>query len=105
MEAHWQRAFITGDRAYLETPLTPDYVSVGRNGAVHTRDMILAAASNYALAHWHPDTAASPDPHMIVRIEGTTAVITFHVSGQRSVDVFYYADRRWQRGTHGTRTQ
>ncbi len=95
IEAHWQRAFLTGDQAYLGSLLTPDYVSVGTNGAQHTRDMILAAARNYALAHPHADAAPSPDPHMIVRIEGTTGIVTFSVGGQRSVDVFYYADGHW----------
>lgn len=95
VEQHWQLAFTTGNEVYLDTLLAPDYVSVGTNGAPHTRDMILTASRNYALAHPHPDAAASPDPHMTVRIEGTTGVVTFDVAGQRSVDVFYYADGRW----------
>lgn len=95
IEAHWQHAFVTGDRAYLETLLSPDYVSVGTNGTPHTREMILTAASNYAVAHPRSEAASSPDPHMFVRIEGTTGIVTFDVGGQRSVDVFYYADGRW----------
>lgn len=95
IEAHWQRAFLSGDQAYLNALLSPDYVSVGTNGAAHTRDMILAAAHNYAQAHPHAAAAPSPDPHMVVRIEGTTGIVTFEVGGQRSVDVFYYASGHW----------
>lgn len=95
IEAHWQRAFLTGDQAYLDALLTPDYVSVGTNGAPHTREMILTAAHNYALAHPHADATLSPDPHMVVRIEGTTGIVTFDVGGQRSVDVFYFSNGRW----------
>ena len=95
VEQHWQRAFTTGDQTYLGALLAPDYVSVGTNGAPHTREMILTASRNYALAHPHPDASASPDPHMAVRIEGTTGIATFDIAGERSVDVFYYESGRW----------
>ena len=79
----------------MESLLATDYVSVGTDGAPHTREMILTAARNYAVAHPHADAAPSPDPHMVVRIKGTTGIVTFDVGGQRSVDVFYYENGRW----------
>ena len=69
VEAHWNRAFVSGDEAYLKTLLASDYISVGTNGVAHTRDMICTAAQNYALAHPHLDQAPSPDSHISVRLQ------------------------------------
>ncbi len=40
-------------------------------------------------------TPAMPEPALIIRVEGTSAIVTSDFGGQRSVDVFYYAAGHW----------
>lgn len=94
VEAHWSRAFVTGDAAYLRTLLTPDYVSVGLNGVARDRDTIVAASQKYASLH-KPSASSATSPGMTVRVQGTTGIATFESNAQRSVDVFYFAEGSW----------
>jgi len=101
----WDRAENTGDVAYVDNLLLPDYRSVSADGSVHTKADILAnAKSNIGspehaakVAKWqaaHPmDTAAV--------IQGDTAIVTFHLKplgpekGIMSSDIFVYRDGEW----------
>ena len=94
VEAHWTRAFHTGDAAYLQRLLTDDYVSVNAKGVPRDRATIIALAQKDAAQPPSP-TPAMPEPALMIRVQGTSAIVTSHVGGQRSVDVFYYAGGRW----------
>ncbi len=101
----WDKAENTGDVAYVDNLLLPDYRSVSADGSVHNKSDILAnAKSNIGspdhaakVAKWqaaHPmDTAAV--------IQGDTAIVTFHLKplgpekGIMSSDIFVYRDGEW----------
>jgi hypothetical protein len=101
----WDRAENTGDVAYVDNLLLPDYRSVSADGSVHSKADILAnTKSNVGspehaakVAKWqaaHPmDTAAV--------IQGDTAIVTFHLKplgpekGIMSSDIFVYRDGEW----------
>ena len=104
-EDGWEKAEVTGDVAYVDSLLLPDYRSVSADGSVHNKAAILANAKNNLgspdhaakVAKWqaaHPmDTAAV--------IQGDTAIVTFHLKplgpekGIMSSDVFVYRDGEW----------
>ena len=101
----WDKAENTGDVAYVDNLLLPDYRSVSADGSVHDKAYILANAKNNIgspdhaakVAKWqaaHPmDTAAL--------IQGDTAIVTFHLKplaaekGIMSSDIFVYRDGEW----------
>jgi hypothetical protein len=106
-DTHWSLAEMTGDTAWLDQMLLPEYRSVGNTGVVHAKDAILAGAAkrkgtsleqarlkfaNYQ--RQHPYGSA-------VVMHGNTAVVTFYDpalgprKGVRSSDVFIYADGHW----------
>lgn len=92
VEAHWQKAFLSGDAAYLETLLDPAYVSVGHAGNARPKAEIIALSKKVAekkMAPQPPDHAAG------IVVRDNAAVVTDSGSGDTSVDVFYYADGRW----------
>lgn len=92
VEAHWQRAFLAGDAAYLDTLLDPAYVSVGHAGQPRPKDAIIALAKSIAAKKLKPQVPDHP-AHIVVR--DNAAVVTDTAQGDTSVDVFYYADGRW----------
>jgi Domain of unknown function (DUF4440) len=101
----WEKAEETGDVAYVDNLLLPDYRSVSADGSVHDKAAILANTKNNIgspdhaakVAKWqaaHPmDTAAA--------IQGDTAVVTFHLKplgpekGIMSCDIFVYRGGQW----------
>ena len=101
----WSKAEETGDTAYVDNLLLPDYRSVNADGSVHDKAAILsntkkhAGSQDYAakVAQWeaaHPmDTAAV--------IQGDTAILTFRLKslaqdkGIMSSDIFVYRDGEW----------
>ena len=92
VEAHWQKAFLGGDAAYLESLLDPAYVSVGHAGNARPKAEIIALSKKVAekkMAPQPPDHAAN------IVVRDNAAVVTDSASGDTSVDVFYYADGRW----------
>ena len=102
----WSKAEETGDVAYVENLLLPDYRSVNADGSVHDKAAILANTKKHAgsqdyaakVAQWeaaHPmDTAAL--------IQGDTAILTFRLKslaedkGIMSSDIFVYRDGEWR---------
>jgi hypothetical protein len=101
----WEKAEESGDVAYVDNLLLPDYRSVSADGSVHNKADILANAKNNIgspehaakVAKWqaaHPmDTAAV--------IQDDTAIVTFHLKplgpekGVMSSDIFVYRDGEW----------
>jgi hypothetical protein len=92
VEAHWQKAFLGGDAAYLETLLDPAYVSVGRAGNARPKAEIIALAKKVAEKKMTPQP---PDHPATIVVRDNAAIVTDSGSGETSVDVFYYADGRW----------
>jgi hypothetical protein len=92
VEAHWQKAFLGGDAAYLETLLDPAYVSVGHAGNARPKAEIIALAKRIAEKKMSPQP---PDHPAQIVVRDDAAIVTDSTSGDTSVDVFYYADGRW----------
>jgi hypothetical protein len=92
VEAHWQKAFLGGDAAYLETLLDPAYVSVGHAGNARPKAEIIALSKKVAEKKMSPQP---PDHPAAIVVRDNAAVVTDSASGDTSVDVFYYADGRW----------
>jgi hypothetical protein len=101
----WSKAEETGDVAYVDNLLLPDYRSVNADGSVHDKAAILAntkkhvGSQDYAakVAKWE---AAHPMETAAV-IQGDTAVLTFRLKsvaqdkGIMSSDIFVYRDGEW----------
>jgi len=92
VEAHWQKAFLEGDSAYLESLLDGTYVSVGHSGNARPKAEIIALSKNIAEKKMAPQT---PEHPATIVVHDNAAVVTDSGSGDTSVDVFYYADGRW----------
>ena len=93
VEAHWVRAFLTGDEAYLSALLDTDYVSVNTKGVPRPKADIIALAKSIAAKG--PQTIPAPSPNMNVVVHGDAAIVTDAGFGQVSVDVFHYANGAW----------
>ena len=103
----WSAAEERGDGAYVAWLLEPGYVSVGRDGKVHTRESIVAGAN----ARKAQDAAANATrdaewrvahPYRTeVKLFGDTAIATFFStkpdSGEpiNSSDIFVYRAGHW----------
>lgn len=106
-DVHWSLAEMTGDTAWLDQMLLPDYRSVNNDGSVHAKAAILAGAAkrkhtDLATAQRQLDTYEKEHPHgSAVAIHGNTAIVSFYDptlgpdKGMRSADVFVYVDGRW----------
>ncbi|HJT96949.1 MAG TPA: hypothetical protein VJ696_01425 [Rhodanobacteraceae bacterium] len=92
VEAHWQRAFLGGDAAYLETLLDPAYVSVGHAGSARPKSEIIALSKKVSEKKMTPQPPAHP---ATIVVRDNAAVVTDSAGGDTSVDVFYYAGGRW----------
>jgi hypothetical protein len=93
VEAHWVRAFVTGDAAYLNTLLDAGYVSVNTKGVPRPKADIIALAKSIAAKG--PQTIPPPSPNMKIAVHGDAAIVTDAGFGQVSVDVFHYANGAW----------
>jgi len=92
VERHWSEAFVGGDSAYLNELLTEDYVSVNGNGEARTKSDIIELSRRYASTKPAPLPELPPSP---VAIVGDAAIVSHDSPTERSVDVFYYRDKRW----------
>jgi hypothetical protein len=92
VEAHWTRAFLGGDEAYLARLLDPGYVSVNMNGVARSQADIIALAKKIAAG---PPPSPTPPPELHIVVHGDAAISTASGSGQASSDVFYWKDGRW----------
>ena len=94
VENAWSEAFVTGDAAFLDTLLDPQYVSVNQAGVPRPKAAIIAAARAYAAAH--PGSHADPmSATSQIDVRGRAAVVTHRGATDRSVDMFYYARGSW----------
>ena len=92
VEAHWLQAFTHGDTAFLQMLLTDDYVSVNAKGVARDRATIIKLAQSFAAK---PPSSMPPSAPSTYAVAGNTGIVTSVGGGQRSVDVFYYADGQW----------
>jgi Domain of unknown function (DUF4440) len=92
VEAHWTRAFLGGDEAYLDKLLDDDYVSVNQKGVARPKSAIIALAKKIAAAPNPPP--ATPPPLNIV-VHGSAAIVTSSNATDVSVDVFHYENGAW----------
>src|SRR5690242_21663503 len=90
VEAHWVRAFLTGDEAYLNTLLDADYVSVNTKGVPRPKADIIALAKSIAAKG--PQTVPPPPATTKFALHGDAAIVTDAENGQVAVDVFHYAN-------------
>ena len=104
---HWSLAEMTGDTAYLEQMLLPQYESVNDDGTAHSKAQIVAGAAkrsgtdvataNSKLAAYRKDHPYSS----AVAIHDNTAVVTYYDPAQgaqkgiKSADIFIYANGHW----------
>lgn len=107
VDTHWSLAEMTGDTAWLDDMLLPEYRSVGNSGVVHAKDAILAGAAKRkgtSLEQAKLKFAEYQRQHpygSAVVVHGDTAVVTFYdpalgpQKGVRSSDVFIYVDGHW----------
>jgi hypothetical protein len=101
----WEKAEESGDVAYVDNLLLPDYRSVSADGSVHDKAAILAntkkniGSPEHAakVAQWlatHPMGTAAV-------VHGDTAIVTFYLKplgpekGVMSSDIFVYSDGQW----------
>jgi hypothetical protein len=101
----WSKAEETGDAAYVDNLLLPDYRSVNADGSVHDKAAILTStrknvgstARTVADEKWR---AAHPMGTTAV-VQGDTAILTFYLKplgpekGIMSSDIFVYRDGQW----------
>lgn len=92
VENHWTRAFLSGDAAYLDSLLHPQYVSVGHSGRARPKAEIIELSKERAA---NPSKDAPPENNATIVIHGNAAISTASSGGDTSVDVFYYESGRW----------
>jgi len=107
VDNHWSLAEMTGDTAWLDQMLLPEYRSVGHDGKVHSKAAIVAGAAKRkgtSLDQAEQKFAAYRKEHpygSAVVVHGDTAVISFYdptlgpQNGVKSSDVFLYVDGHW----------
>jgi hypothetical protein len=104
---HWSLAEMTGDTAYLDQMLLPQYESVNDDGTVHSKAQIVAGAAKRSgtdIATANSKLAAYRKAHPYssnVAIHDNTAVVTYYdpargaQEGIKSADIFIYANGHW----------
>ena len=101
----WDKAEETGDTAYIDNLLLPDYRSVNADGSVHDKAAILASAKKHVSS---PDYAAKAakwraahPTGTLAMVHGDMAILTFYLKplgpekGIMSSDIFVYRDGQW----------
>src|ERR1700753_3475712 len=93
VEAHWVKAFLTGDETYLSELLDADYVSVNTKGMPRSKADIIALAKSIAAKG--PQTIPPPSPTSKIVVHGDAAISTDTAMGKGAGDVFHYANGAW----------
>jgi hypothetical protein len=100
----WESAEETGDVAYIDRLLLPEYRSINVDGSIHDKQAILTGAAKTSperTAKIRAWIAAHPEKMSVV-IVGDTAVLTFALDHPGaplpilSCDVFVYRDGHWR---------
>jgi Domain of unknown function (DUF4440) len=102
----WDKAEESGDTAFIDALLLPEYRSIGSDGSTHDKAAILASARKNVESHERAVFAEkwrAAHPHVMeVKITGDTAILTFALDKTAtpkpvmSCDVFVYRDGRWR---------
>jgi hypothetical protein len=102
----WDKAESSGDTAFIDALLLPEYRSISSDGSTHNKAAILASALKNVGNQERAATAEkwrASHPHVTsVMIAGDTAILTFaldktgDVKPVMSCDVFVYLDGRWR---------
>ncbi len=108
----WLAAERRGDVAALDRRLMPEYQDIEPNGHVHPRSALIAHAANLKDPSTVPAKQLAAEfrkAHPVVErviISGDTAVLSYHSTDPRSIDVFVYDQGRWRAlfSTHNTHT-
>ncbi|MBD8881733.1 nuclear transport factor 2 family protein [Rhodanobacter sp. 7MK24] len=105
VDQHWLEAEESGDAAWLDDMLLPDYRSVGVAGTFATKAAIVAhAAKNRGSQAMKQQVTAWQQAHPVeqqVTLQGDTAIISFVSTAPAtkgklySSDVFTYIDGHW----------
>lgn len=106
VDQHWLEAEESGDAAWLDGMLLPEYRSVGVAGTFATKAAIVAhAAKNRGSQAMKQQVAAWQQAHPVdqqVTLQGDTAILSFVSSAPAtkgklySSDVFVYVDGHWR---------
>lgn len=106
VDQHWLEAEESGDAAWLDGMLLPDYRSVGVAGTFATKATIMAhAVRNGGSDKMKQKVAAWQAAHPVdqqVTLQGDTAILSFVSASPAtkgklySSDVFVYVDGRWR---------
>lgn len=101
VEAQWVKAFVTGDTAYLDCLLEPDYESVWYTGEVRSRQQIIDKAA----AHRDHPLAVPEIKPGIVQLHGNGAIyrsdhemtdpVTHEKTTVRFLDILVYDQGAW----------
>lgn len=105
VDQHWLEAELAGDTAWLDAMLLPEYRSIGADGTVHPKSVIMAHAvknrgSDEERRKVEAWIKAHPSGKTVV-IHGDTAILSFYdpakgaANDVRSSDIFVYVDGRW----------
>lgn len=119
VDKQWSLAELTGDTAWLDQMLLPEYRSVNNDGTAHDKAAIVAGAAkrkgtsmDQARLAWATYQKQHPFGSAVV-VHGDTAIVSFYdpalgpQRGVRSSDVFLYVDGHWHAlysqhtGVHG----
>ncbi|MFC5864030.1 nuclear transport factor 2 family protein [Acidicapsa dinghuensis] len=105
-DKRWDKAEESGDTAFIDALLLPEYRSISSDGSTHDKAAIIANARRNVNS---PERAAAIEkwrtahPQLInVKITGDTAILTFSLDKPAvpkpvmSCDVFVYRDGRWR---------
>lgn len=105
VDAHWMQAEISGDTVWLDAMLLPEYRSIGADGKVLTKAVLLKhAAKNRGSDAMRKKVEAWRKAHpseQSVVLHGNVAVLSFHDPGHgpdatvHSSDIFVYENGHW----------
>jgi hypothetical protein len=101
----WEKAEESGDVAYVDNLLLPEYRSVSADGTVHDKAVIVANTKNNLGSAEHAEKVAkwlaTHPMGSSVLVQGDTAIVTFYLKplgpqkGIMSSDIFVYRDGEW----------
>lgn len=93
-EDGWNRAAATGDAAFLEALLAPEYVSISVNGSAHTKQQLVSSAKRRTgqNPNWK---APPPNPTVTIDLMGDVAIVHYRAATSLGIDVFNRRAGHW----------
>ena len=100
----WENAELSGNTAYVDALLLPEYRSISADGSIHDKAAILASTRSASAARTAKINAWMAQHPMLksVTLAGDTAILTFTLDKRDapkpvlSSDIFVYQDGRWR---------